>query len=159
MQKPSGVAHIELCLFVGFPSRPEPSAAWCQPSVLQGSWHPVRLTGCCSRALLTLPRISLMKWTYWSTFACVFFPFYIVREGTLKGIASALLLFMLRLSPDGRMFVSPNRCIHLYQLIGVAVLPVYPLRTGSSSCSCTSACYSVLFAFKCILMTRQLTLY
>lgn len=73
--------HSELCLLVGFPMWSWFEHCWCQPSVFQGSWHPVCLTGCCSTSLSILPQVSLMKWTHWSTFARVFFPFYVVSEG------------------------------------------------------------------------------
>lgn len=68
-----------LNFFVGSPGRLHFSAVWCQPSVLQGFWHPLRLMGCCNRSLPTLRQILLMKWAHWSTFAWVSFSFYVVR--------------------------------------------------------------------------------
>lgn len=76
--------------------------------------------------VLALSLADGLPWKILSTLPHVFFQFYIVRKGALKGIASALHHFMWRISPDGRMFLSRIDNINLYQLIGVTIFPLYP---------------------------------
>lgn len=134
--------NVFLCVY-----RSDCIAACCQPTVLQDFWHSVWLMGRCTRSLAALLWIVLMKWTHWSTVVHFFLTAYIVRKGTL-------LRFMWRLSPDCLGFV-PNQYVNFYLRIGVTVTSLYPLARTHPQALIHPAHYSsLLFAFKCILMSR-----
>lgn len=58
-----------------------------------------------------------MKWIHWSTSACIFFPFYVVSEGTLRADWVDILweaVFFPR--EESKDVCVPDRSVHFYQL-------------------------------------------